>query len=543
VFLLMLLTALVHGQVDPMVCIGPSYKAPCYLGSSNTTDLGTVYASFQGIQYAEDPVGELRFKPPQAFLAEDYVYDVSGVSDVVCPQLGMLDGELVGQEECLLLNVYIPNWEIIMSDLLPVMVWIHGGSLLFGSNRYAEEGPQQFLDMGVIIVTVNYRLGPLGFLSLGTSLVPGNVGLRDQSLALSWVSQNIARFGGDPDSVTIFGESAGSLSVALHLLSPHSMGLFQRAIMQSSSALNPAWGPITPSHALDYSGIFIQSLGCEGAEDVLSCLQEQNMADILALTTLGEMSSVWLPVPDGDFTSDPFLPGHPEELMKAGEFDTDIEVIVGTTKDEGILFLLTLLADPTLWPTYRENFDVYGPQSLFNIANRSEITEDDVENAHTIVEYYVGSIDNIDAEHKQGMFDMFTDAGFLYGTYKTIQYLLEYGVPVYQYILTHRGEHSFTEAFGIEPVGVCHADDLIYLWNPNGQFGSLTGEDSLVRNTMIEAWTNFAYYGDPTPPGSESSWTPLTTPDQYWNISGPVPSMESSSYIQERMDLWEQVIG
>ena len=138
---------------------------------------------------------------------------------------------------------------------------------------------------------------------------------------------------------------------------------------------------------------------------------------------------------------------------------------------------------------------------------------------------------------------MFTDAGFLYGTYKTIQYLLEQGVTVYQYILTYRGEHSFSEAFGIEPVGVCHADDLMYLWNPAGGFGSLTGDDALVRKTMTKAWASFAFYGDPTPPGSEASWIASGNPNQYWNISGPVSNMGSSSYIQDRMELWTQVIG
>jgi len=538
VSLLILLPVLVYSQDTPLVCLD---LGACYQGSWNTTDQGAQYASYQGVQYAHHPVGELRFKPPQPYLAGEALFDVSKESSVVCPQLAMVSGELKGQEDCLLLNIYVPDTPDQTS--LPVMVWIHGGSLLFGSNRYAEEGPQHFIDQGVIIVTVNYRLGPLGFLSLGSDLVPGNAGLRDQSLALAWVRENIHSFGGNPDSVTIFGESAGSLSVALHLISPQSRGLFQRAIMQSSSPLNPAWGPITPAHALEYAEIFSQSLGCDREEDMLACLQEQEMADILALTNLGELASVWLPVPDTDFTEEPFLPGDPEELMKAGEFDTDIEVVVGTTKDEGILFFLEMLADPAKWTFYREGFDIYGPQSLFNIVNASEITEKDVENAHTLVEYYVGSVDNIDEEHKQELFDMCTDAGFLYGTYKTIKYLLDHSVTVYQYILTYQGEHSFTESFGIPPVGVCHADDLMYLWNPHGGHWSISGDDELVRKTMTTAWANFATYGDPTPPGSELSWAPLASPDQYWNISGPVPAMGSSSYIQDRMELWSQVIG
>ena len=108
------------------------------------------------------------------------------------------------------------------------MVWIHGGSFIVGSNQPLSYGPSHFMDRDVIVVLVNYRLGPLGFLSLGTEDVPGNAGLRDQTMAFQWVNENIASFGGDPSRITIFGESAGSLSVGLHLLSPLSDGLFKR---------------------------------------------------------------------------------------------------------------------------------------------------------------------------------------------------------------------------------------------------------------------------------------------------------------------------
>ena len=125
----------------------------------------------------------------------------------------------------------------------------------------------------VVIVTMNYRLGPLGFLSMGTEDVPGNAGLRDQVLALEWVQQYIANFGGDPSLVTIFGESAGSLSVAAHIVSPLSNNLFSRAIMESGSILDSAWGPITPEHAIDYKNKFSNTLGCSQFHDELKCLQ------------------------------------------------------------------------------------------------------------------------------------------------------------------------------------------------------------------------------------------------------------------------------
>ena len=189
-----------------------------------------------------------------------------------------------------------------------------------------------------------------------------------------------------------------------------------------------------------------------------------------------------------------------------------------------------------------------GPRDLFNIPNAADVTEKDVENAHKLAEYYVGSVDNMDEDHKQGLFDMFTDAGFLYGTFKTINYLVAQDVTVYQYILSYEGEFSFSQAFGVDPpLGVCHADDLIYIWEPVGYvYGTLSGEDVLVRETITSAWANFATYGDPTPPGSPLSWTPRSVSDsipRYWNISGTAPQMDSSADIQDRMELWGKVLG
>ena len=162
-----------------------------------------------------------------------------------------------------MLNIYVPEVEFSSRKRkLPVMVWIHGGALLIGSNNYNENGPKHFMKKEIVMVTVNYRLGPLGFLSMGTDSVPGNVGLRDQNMALKWVKKNIAAFGGDPNSVTLFGESAGSLSVALHLISPMSEGLFHRIILQSGTALAPAWGPINSQHALYYKDLFLEKMEC-----------------------------------------------------------------------------------------------------------------------------------------------------------------------------------------------------------------------------------------------------------------------------------------
>lgn len=157
---------------------------------------------------------------------------------VRCPQ----DGE--GEEDCLVLNIFTPTK--ILNDPLPVLVYIHGGSFLIGSGP--TEGMRPLISQNIIVVTINYRLGALGFLCLGIKEVPGNVGLKDQATALKWVNRNIEHFGGDPKKVTIYGMSAGGASVEYHVLSQMSRGLFQQAIVESGSA-TPVWAidaePIT----------------------------------------------------------------------------------------------------------------------------------------------------------------------------------------------------------------------------------------------------------------------------------------------------------
>ena len=296
--ILVLFSILILGrsQEFPVVCLEQD-SPTCYKGAWLTSPSNIRYATFQGIRYAQPPVGELRFKSPQPNDPKEGVcYDVSDISHVICPQFSN-DGEgdtVVGQEDCLLLNIYIP--EIVFKNVklnsfrnaetkLPVMFWIHGGSFLYGSNIFDEYGPNQFMKEDVILVTINYRLGPIGFLSMGNEKVPGNAGLRDQNLALIWVQNYIASFGGDPSMVTIFGESMGSFSVSMHLISPLSKGLFRRAILQSGTALSPGFGQITVEHAVQYADLCSQKLGCDQNEDVLACLQSRDIDDIIKSMT------------------------------------------------------------------------------------------------------------------------------------------------------------------------------------------------------------------------------------------------------------------
>ncbi|KPJ18206.1 Venom carboxylesterase-6 [Papilio machaon] len=237
---------LVHALVDRMR-VGGGPVVNTRLGALRGRRLVTrtvsqiPYYSFKGIRYAQSPRGRLRFKPPEPL--EPW----SGVRDAleegaVCPHRFMLFDTYKGDEDCLFLNVYtsaLPDKLTGYSPKLAVMVWIHGGAFAVGSGNAFLYGPDHLVGAGVVLVTLNYRLGALGFLSLENDEVPGNMGLKDQVMALKWVRDNIEFFGGDPNRVTIFGESAGAVSVHLHMLSPASQGLFHRVIAQSGLALSP----------------------------------------------------------------------------------------------------------------------------------------------------------------------------------------------------------------------------------------------------------------------------------------------------------------
>nr|CAD7459869.1 unnamed protein product [Timema tahoe] len=246
---------------------------------------GREFNSFQRIPFAKPPVGDLRFKSAQP--PENW----SGVRDAtkeapICPQrnIYMGDKDVRGQEDCLYLNVYTPQLprDGSSSRNLPVLFWIHGGGWLSGGGTLGFYSPAFLMDKDIVLVSINYRLGPLGFLSTGDEVSPGNIGLKDQVTALRWVRDNIARFGGDPGSVTIFGESAGGASVHYHMISPLSRGLFHRAISQSGTALCPfAYAPGgTSKHQAEKLAVLLDC-PTNSSEALVSCLRKKEASEII----------------------------------------------------------------------------------------------------------------------------------------------------------------------------------------------------------------------------------------------------------------------
>jgi len=528
-------------ESEPTVCLE---EGVCFHGSWIKTS-GQQFSSFQAIRYGKPPTGELRFRKPQPYKYDAGEYNVSELSSMAaCAQLDWYTGNILGQEDCLLLSVYVPEIFFVRNiTKLPVMVWFHGGGLQTGSSDYSWYGPQHFIKKEVVIVAVHYRLAVLGFLSMGSEMVPGNAGLRDQTLALKWVNETIAYFGGDPNLVTIFGESGGATAVNLHIMSPLSNGLFQRAILQSSYLLSEAQKPISPEHALYYTNLLVRELGCHQEHNVLSCMQGMQLADFIpTANSLFGGAFVWMPVIDVNFTLDCFLPGWPEQLMSSGEFSKEIEIMIGTNSDEGSIFV-NALYEGVSWEDYRNNFIQNGPYDIFSVINASDYTDEIVNKTKSVVEFYLGSTDNINIDNIQSLIDIWTDAWFMHATYKTVKYMVEWNVTVYQYILTYWGEYTLSEYWGLGKFGAAHGDDLIYMWDLPG-LPPLNEDDALIRDIMVTAWTNFAAYGEPTLADSESPWVEQTCSEclqSYWNISGPNPAMATSQAINERMEFWNSI--
>jgi para-nitrobenzyl esterase len=302
-------------------------------------------AAFKGIPYAAPPFGPKRFQPPRPAeswegVREALTYGPTAPKAPYFPPFDVLLPEVViAGSDCLNLNIWSPD---LGQARLPVMVWIHGGAFLNGSGSWPTCDGTRFARDGVVCVTINYRLGADGFLYLGNGIA--NLGLLDQIAALTWVQENIAAFGGDPENVTIFGESAGGMSVATLMAMPRATGLFRRAIAQSGAGHHV----ISPATAQRIGHYLAERLGVEPTRQALETVpinllvqtQQELRLEITANPNpalWGEVAATQLPfepVIDGDL-----LPAHPIDSMAAGA-SANIDVLVGSNADEFRLYLV-----------------------------------------------------------------------------------------------------------------------------------------------------------------------------------------------------------
>ncbi|XP_037520132.1 cocaine esterase [Rhipicephalus sanguineus] len=464
------------------------------------TPSGRGLVAFLGVPYAAAPLGPLRFKPPVIHPGWSSVLDATAFRSA-CPQFDYR-GRIVGNEDCLFLNIYTPGYRNGQTPSYPVMVFVHGGNFETGAS--SQYGPQKLVDKDVVVVTINYRLGILGFLSTGDSVCPGNLGLLDQNLALKWVRDNVAQFGGDPSQVTLFGQGSGAVSVFLHILSPLSQGLFVRAIAESGSPLSD-WA-VEPEPA-QFKRIVAQGAGCptDGPSFALiDCLMQTPSSEFLRIQqeskVFGDFPVRTAPVVEKFNPQGAFLPDEPATLLERGEFRR-VPLIAGVNKDETAFFFPVLsgyLRDRSARSaTYVR--DQLLPRFLSSALRYNRPPTDVVD---SVDETYFRDVNPLDTNSViKAFINMSTDAMFVAPNQLTLAKYSRFEAPTYMYVFEYRGDTSLLDArLGFQrqsyDLGVSNGDELIYLFDVTADgLRPLSSLDSLVSSRIINLWTDFAKSG------------------------------------------------
>ncbi|KAF5281266.1 hypothetical protein FQA39_LY05152 [Lamprigera yunnana] len=526
--------------------------------------------------FAQPPVGELRFRAPLPPAPWTGIRN-SEVDGPQCIQTNFLFYEnppVEGDEDCLYINVYTPNLQNDGS-LLPVMVNIHYGGFFAGTGNSDFQGPEFFMDKDVILVTFNYRLGVFGFLSTLDDASPGNWALKDQVAALQWVYDNIKNFGGDNKRVTIFGQSSGGGSVHLHYFSPLTKGLFQRGIAQSGSAFT-LWSRPNNQLQLSFTKAQASFVNCNFDEDTYSLVNCLRNVDAVTLVNSSSLFKLFFTEPITTYgpviekksilNPKPYIIEDPLILLQNGQAH-NLPLIMGVVQNEGAVRSATLLSKKHIRTQLNANFSKIAPKILGIGLSTSQ---EEINYVWSRIEdYLVGQnfVDVTNQKSVQGFTDIYSDRFFVYGSYQSaLLHAWKGNSTLWFYHFSYRGEYTFLPYFAAttETIdfdwGICHCDELIYLFRSTKLFGPLLSQtDKSMRKLMIQMWTNFATYDNPTPSNDEYSnlWTPVPNLQGlpsvqnkhlvYLNISGdhvgenPIQIKMENKLYKERMLFWESL--
>ncbi|XP_046631305.1 cholinesterase 1-like isoform X3 [Daphnia pulicaria] len=497
-------------EVSPQVILEvPGYGVINGTIETSTYTERTFYA-FRSVYYAEKPTPENRFLPPipKDPFSMDEIQDATS-NNAGCPQPGSAN------EDCLSVNVYTPQLPSESTTSLPVMVWIHGGA--FSLGHALEYLPNRYMEHDIVLVAIQYRLGPLGFLSFDTDDVPGNAGMFDQIEALRWVNKYVEHFGGDPSQITIAGQSAGSASISLLLLAPQARGLFKRAIGESGSVL-AEWALDRDGRGKVASVKIAEIAGCpvEPYQDMLTCVQNVD-AKVLTQAYMDYASNDRLNGGLGFGGSNPIIQvagaqriieSDPRELFSSGNFAT-VPTMLGANKQEGTL-VLGILYNGFLVPNnLTEDEEFLANDLVPTLLTALHIDDPTGELAAQLTEKYLGTAEMGNfTSMTPGLTDM-CSVLFLKGpTYEMSQLVSQHNPNAFYYSFEFEGRNSiFNYLFAVNtppfPPGVSHADEMIYLFIfpfPSVPPGLNRTEEELSKK-MLQVWTNFVIYGDPTPDG------------------------------------------
>uniref|UniRef100_A0A182N7U2 carboxylesterase n=2 Tax=Anopheles dirus TaxID=7168 RepID=A0A182N7U2_9DIPT len=455
--------------------------------------------AFEGIPYAKAPIGDRRFAASE--LLDDRWQEPRNATRVgpICMQWSHLKSgadKLDGAEDCLFLNVYTPN--LIPDVPLPTIVHLHGGAFMYGGGGYFQ--PDFLLQRPLIMVTVNYRLGPLGFLSTEDDVIAGNYGLKDQVTALQWVQTNIKYFGGDANRVTLSGFSAGSASVHLHYLSPLSRGLFHSAVGHSGSALNP-W--VMVERAAEKAKLIAAGVGCasggESSKELLQCLRQRPAVDIVRQVPklqdflYNPYSPLGVVVERrGKYNPHPFLTEHPRVLIRAGKF-AKVPLVLSVTQAEGLYPAAEFFSNVSYLRHIDERWNEVLPSILdYKYAVRDQHLRDAL--SQVIRTHYLGA-NALHAQSFPQFVRMVSNRLFFAGVTEAAK-LMQPHIPVYFYVDHYKATYGLSEALSCTDtfLGVPHGEDILLIFPSSLRDGyPYTAQEMAMVAKFTDLYESFAY--------------------------------------------------
>ncbi|XP_055345970.1 acetylcholinesterase-like isoform X2 [Paramacrobiotus metropolitanus] len=466
-------------------------------GRTVTTANGKSVDVYLGVPFAEPPVGPLRFKKPVPKKPWEGIYDAWNQPNSCMQLIDTYLGDFVGatkwnantplSEDCLYLNIWVPRPRPTNA---PVLVWIFGGGFFAGSITLdIYNGSILASEENVIFVSMQYRLGPFGFLYFGTEEAPGNQGLFDQLLALKWIQQNIEHFGGHAKYVTLFGESAGAACVGLHLMSNLSSDLFMQAVLQSGSP-TADWAHVSTATALNRSADFAHRLDCqtESVEHAVHCLRQieaQTLIDDIPAT--GNLFDYYfIPVVDGDFlTRDPMSTLRYQQFKKTN-------IMLGVTANEGTAFLMYMF--PELFQLYQVEMTIKRSDFkdvIFKLFPNMSTTATEA----LIFQYTNWISPDETSSLVENLEKIIGDKCITCEVNQLAQAYAASGAGVFLYEFSHRSSNSPWPHW----MGSQHTHEMDYVFGHplNEKLNFSSSEQNLAKSVM-SYWANFARTGNPS---------------------------------------------
>ncbi|KAG5678816.1 hypothetical protein PVAND_008450 [Polypedilum vanderplanki] len=445
---------------------------------------GINFHAFLKIPFAKPPIGDLRFQAPVENEKYNGILNATAYGPVCYQKIEYDNFEQ--SEDCLHLNVYTKDLQ--PNSLKPVIVYIHGGGFeLYSAN---QQGPDYLMDRDIVFVTMNYRLNALGFLAIGTKDAVGNIGLKDQVMALKWIQKNIEKFGGDPKSVTLSGLSAGAYSNTAHIVSDMSKDLIHRVIAVSGAI---TWQMGLKTNNLDRAKEIAAILNCPiDVDEMIKCFKQKTAREITMAAAFKYHNCPIMPfgpVIEPDLGQERFLKTEPNELFKNGNF-LRIPILIGITANEFVEPVKDILNNQTSLKELNENFAEFTSKCFFY-----ESTEKQAE----ILRNYYLPYDKIDARVFESLSQFCADGTIGYGVHKLVHYASKF-TDVYYYKFSYIGRFSIFNYPNDRPYGVHHVDDIQYTIAHgafDGRFITENDPENFMVERMTRIWDKFAKAGNP----------------------------------------------